>query len=79
MFDHGADYYEQVRYFIDDYNKEYWFTGSKAILRVVDENGIAPGSHKVKMLMSHKIPYTGYFGSYLVVDSDCEKTLSVKE
>ena len=26
VFDHGADYYEQVRYFIDDYNKEYWFT-----------------------------------------------------
>ena len=64
---------------IKDMYKEYWFTGSKAIMRIVDENGIAPGKHKVKMLMSHKIPYTGYFGSYLVVDSDCEKTLSVKE
>ena len=62
-----------------DMYKEYWFTGSKAILRVVDENGIVPGEHRVKMLMSHKIPYTGYFGNYLVVDSDCEKTLHVKE
>ena len=29
-----------------DMYKEYWFTGSKAILRVVDENGIAPGKQR---------------------------------
>ena len=64
---------------IKDMYKEYWFTGSKAIMRIVDENGIAPGQHTVKMIMTHKIPYTGYFGNYLVLEGTCEKTLSVKE
>ncbi|MCQ2558315.1 MAG: DUF6379 domain-containing protein [Oscillospiraceae bacterium] len=63
---------------ITDQYKEYWFTGAKAALRVIDENGIAPGEHKVKMLMHHKIPYTGYFGTYLELDGTCEKTLTVK-
>jgi len=59
--------------------KEYWFTGSKATIRILDENGISSGEHTVKMFMKNKIPYTGYFGNYLVVDSECEKTLSVEE
>ena len=57
--------------------KEYWFTGSKAIIRVLDERGLAPGKHQVKMYMKHKIPYTGYFGHYLEIESTCEKSLAL--
>lgn len=59
--------------------KEYWFTGVKATVRVIDEKGIAPGEHTVRLCMKHKIPYTGYFGNYVVCDDDCEKVLKVKE
>ena len=58
--------------------KEYWFTLDRAILRIIDENPLSDGKHTVKLEMKHKIPYTGYFGNYLVVDSKCEKTLEVE-
>lgn len=58
--------------------KEYWFTGVKAIVRIIDDKGLAPGEHKVKLCMKHKIPYTGYFGNYVICDDECEKTLNIK-
>jgi hypothetical protein len=58
--------------------KEYWFTLDKATLRVLKDGGISSGEHTVKVVMDHKIPYTGYFGNYLVVTSDCTKKLSVE-
>ena len=64
---------------ISDIHTEYWPTGTKATIRILDDDGISPGEHKVRMMMKHKIPYTGYFGNYLVLDADCEKILSVVE
>lgn len=58
--------------------KEYWFISDKATIRVIDADGIAPGSHDVRVYMKHRVPYTGYFGEYLVLDSDVTKTLAVK-
>ena len=63
---------------IPELSTEYWFTGSKATMRILDGNGISDGKHTVKVEMKLKIPYPGYFGNYLVVDSDCEKTLDVE-
>ena len=60
---------------IKDIFTEYWFTGEKAVIRILDDQGIAPGEHTVKMHMTHKLPYTGYFGNYLILDADCEKIL----
>ena len=59
--------------------KEYWFTGKPATLRVLDDNELAAGKHEVFVEMKHKIPYTGYFGNFLVVDSKCTQTLNVAE
>ena len=64
---------------IPDVFSEYWTTGSKATVRILDEDGIASGQHSVRMTMKHKIPYTGYFGNYLVLDAECTKTLTVKD
>lgn len=64
---------------IPDLCYEYWFTGTKAILRVLDENGISDGKHKVDVYLKHKIPYTGYFGNYLIIDSNCTKTLNTSK
>jgi hypothetical protein len=55
--------------------KEYWFVSNKATIRVLDKHGITAGSHKVRVFMKHRVPYTGYFGEYLVLDSDVTKTL----
>lgn len=56
--------------------KEYWFIKDKATIRVLDANGIAAGHHDVRVYMKHRVPYTGYFGEYLVLDSDVTKTLA---
>ena len=55
--------------------KEHWFVLDTAYLAVLQDNGIASGDHTVKIRMVHRIPYTGYFGKYLVLDSVCERTL----
>lgn len=55
--------------------KEYWFVRDKATIRVMKAGGIGGGEHKVRAFMKHRIPYTGYFGQYLVLDSDVTDTL----
>ncbi len=64
---------------IKELYKEYWFTTAKASIRVMKDGGL-PGKkkHKITVRMDHKIPYTGYFGNFLVVHSDCTKNLPVK-
>lgn len=57
--------------------KEYWFTGDKAVLRVLDDNPPMPGQHEVKVVMTYKVPYTGYFGTYMVNTRECKKTLKL--
>jgi hypothetical protein len=59
--------------------REYWFTTAKARIRVMKEGGLSrDGEHTISVHMDHKIPYTGYFGNYLVVHSDSTKTLPVE-
>ncbi len=56
--------------------KEYWFVLDKATLRIMKMGGIT-GKHEIEAHMKHRIPYTGYFGGYLVLDSSCKKALEV--
>ena len=42
------------------------------------DGGIAPGKHELNVYMKHRVPYTGYFGQYLVLDSDMTDTLTVQ-
>lgn len=53
---------------------EYWFVLDLATLRVIGPE-LSPGSHKVEVLLRHRIPYAGYSGSYLTLDSRDEKLL----
>lgn len=58
--------------------REYWFILDHALLRVVNNRGLAKGStQKIKVIMKHRIPYTGYFGGYMVPVSKCTKMLKV--
>lgn len=58
---------------------EYWFILDKAKLLILKNGGLEPGEHEVKITMRHKIPYTGYFGNYLVLDSSDTKVLTLND
>ena len=60
---------------LKDQYKEYWFILNKATVRVLKEGGLSAGPHAVRVVMRHRVPYTGYFGQYLVLDSDVTATL----
>ncbi len=58
--------------------REYWFTLDLATIRVYSMGGLDSGSrHRISVDLKHRIPYTGYFGNYMVLDSHCEKELMV--
>ena len=59
--------------------KEYWFVRDKATVRVLKFGGIESGEHQITAFMKHRIPYTGYFGQYLVLDSEVTDTLIAKQ
>ena len=64
---------------LKDMYKEYWFTTTKASIRVFKDGGLGESQeHQISVKMDHKIPYTGYFGKYLVIHSDCSKKLPVE-
>lgn len=64
---------------IRDLYQEYWFILDKAKVLILKNGGLKEGSrHKVEIRMDHRIPYTGYFGSYLVLHGDNRKELEVK-
>ena len=50
--------------------REYWYVNAPATIRVVKQGGITPGDHRIRVCMKHRVPYTGYFGSYLTLVSD---------
>lgn len=58
--------------------KEYWFVLDYATVRVMKTGGLSEGEHEVRVYIKHKIPYTGYFGQYMVMDADETKRLSVQ-
>lgn len=62
---------------LKDLHSEYWFILDKATLRVYYEGGLKQGKHNVKIRIKHRIPYTGYFGTYLVLDGEDSKELVV--
>lgn len=60
---------------LPDLFREYWYVMQPAIIRVVCPGGIGRGEHQVRVFMKHRVPYTGYFGSYLTLTSDRTKVL----
>lgn len=58
--------------------KEYWFVLDFATVRIMKDGGLSEGEHEVRVYLKHRIPYTGYFGQYLVLEADENKRLTVK-
>ncbi len=55
--------------------KEYWFVRTPAVIRVSSSGALSAGEHTVRVRMRHRVPYTGYFGEYLVLESDRSERL----
>lgn len=60
---------------LPDLFREYWDVRTPATIQVILPGGIAKGEHSVSVYMKHRVPYTGYFGQYLTLDSNRTKTL----
>ncbi|RCX09867.1 hypothetical protein DFR58_1336 [Anaerobacterium chartisolvens] len=60
---------------LGELSKEHWFVLDTANIVVLRDNGLTEGNHEISVRMVHRIPYTGYFGQYLVLDSVNTKTL----
>ena len=58
--------------------KEYWFVLDYATIRVLKDGGLPVGTHEVRVCHKHRIPYTGYFGQYLVLEADETKQLVIE-
>ncbi|MCD8333386.1 MAG: DUF6379 domain-containing protein [Clostridiales bacterium] len=63
---------------LKDCFKEYWYVMDFATIRVMQAGGLPQGEHKIRVYMKHRIPYTGYFGQYLILDADESKVLSME-
>ena len=50
--------------------REYWDVRTPATIRVMCPGGLAKGEHSLRVYMKHRVPYTGYFGQYLTLESD---------
>ena len=59
---------------LPDLFREYWFIRDPAVIRVLKPGGLAKGEHSIRVYMKHRVPYTGYFGTYLVLESDRTET-----
>lgn len=60
---------------LPDLFREYWDVRKAATVRVMQPSGLPKGDHEVNVYMRHRVPYTGYFGQYLTLDSDRTKVL----
>lgn len=60
---------------LKDLFKEYWFVLDEATIQVRRSGGLPAGPHEIGMFIRHRIPYTGYFGEYLVLEGRATKTL----
>lgn len=50
---------------LKDLYQEYWFIRDSAVIKVMNGEALK-GRHQIDVHYSFRIPYTGYFGSYLV-------------
>lgn len=60
---------------LGELSKEHWFVLDTAYVIILQDEGLSAGEHEVEARLVHRIPYTGYFGQYLILDSKNKKML----
>lgn len=51
---------------------EYWYVLDRATVTVLRDGGLPEGEHSLRVKLTHRVPYTGYFGQYLTLESLAE-------
>ena len=62
---------------IPDLFREYWYVMTSATIRVLLPGGLKKGGHTLRVYMKHRVPYTGYFGQYLTLESDVTENMEL--
>ena len=62
---------------IPDLFREYWYVMTPATIRVLLPGGLEKGEHTLHVYMKHRVPYTGYFGQYLTLESDVTEAMEL--
>lgn len=57
---------------LPELSHEYWFVLERATVTVLRDGGLSDRPHSLKLLLRHRVPYTGYFGQYLTLESTGE-------
>lgn len=60
---------------LPDLFREYWYIMTPATIRVMTPGGLPEGNYELNVYMKHRVPYTGYFGQYLTLESERTETL----
>lgn len=54
---------------LKELSQEYWFIRDRAVIKVLDGKGLKEGQ-RVEVHYTYRLPYTGYFGNYLVQEGN---------
>ena len=63
---------------LKDLSQEYWFIRDRAVIKVLDGRGLKEGQ-KVEIHYTYRLPYTGYFGNYLIQSGKGQRTFEGSE
>jgi hypothetical protein len=61
---------------LKDLYQEYWFIQNSAIIKVMNGEALR-GTHQIDVRYSFRIPYTGYFGSYMVQEGIGSRSVNI--
>lgn len=61
---------------LKDLAQEYWFILENAIIKVWNGKALK-GEHQIEVKYTYRIPYTGYFGSYLIQEGIGKKRVTL--
>ena len=56
---------------LKDLYQEYWYIRDSAVIKVLSGKTLK-GDHRIGINYRYRIPYTGYFGSYLIQEGNGE-------
>ena len=54
---------------LKDLYQEYWFIRDSAVIKVLNGEALK-GTHQIDLTYSFRIPYTGYFGTYMIEEGN---------
>ncbi len=61
---------------LKDLSQEYWFVLDEAVIKVLNGEKLS-GTHRIYVKYSYRVPYTGYYGNYMVLEGIGAQSTSI--